>query len=177
MSHSPTPVYQFDGHTVRPMTEQDRAYLEMKIQADKYHRGRMDADFFLNLLPGESAWALEDREGRVVFYFKNTPCIRMSIQFTGDIDLKDKRRNMSGLIRGLAWIEAIFRTSRFREILFDTEGPELKQFAKSRLGFVETRNLLSRIIAPYNTQESHERTVGTVPTSELERAGEANVRT
>lgn len=109
--------------------------------------------------------------GRVVFYFKNSPAVRMSIQFTAETGLQGKRRNMAGLIKGLAWIEAIFRASRFREILFDVDGPELKEFAKRRLGFTGASDLLSRTISPYEGKESQPRTVGTVPTGELERAG------
>jgi hypothetical protein len=168
MSAKPSSFFQFDGYTVRPMTEQDRPYLGMQIQADEYHRDQMTADYFLKLLPGESSWALEDQQGRVVFYFKNSPAVRMSIQFTAEADLAGKRGNMTALIKGLAWIEAIFRGSYFREIIFDTEGPELKLFAKRHLGFVDAPNLLSHIIAPYRSQESQLRTVGTVPTGGLE---------
>ena len=45
MSTQPRQTYQFDGNTVRPMTEQDRPYLEMQIQADEYHRDKMNAGF------------------------------------------------------------------------------------------------------------------------------------
>ena len=47
-------VYQFDGYTVRPITEQDRAYLETQIAADPYHRGRMDAGLLYEAATGES---------------------------------------------------------------------------------------------------------------------------
>lgn len=168
MSTKPNQIFNFDGYTVRPVTEQDRPYLEMQIQADEYHRDQMTADYFLKLLPGESAWALENAEGRVVFYFKNAPAVRMSIQFTAETSRAGKLENMAGLMKGLAWIEAIFRASYFREIIFDTEGPELQLFAKRRLGFVDAPGLLSRAIAPYKGQESQLRTVGTVPTGGLE---------
>jgi hypothetical protein len=114
---------------------------------------------------------LEDEDGRVLFYFKNSPAIRFSIQFTADADLSGKRRNMGGLMRGLIWIEAIFRASRFREIIFDADSPELENFAKRRLGFVDAPNLLSRVISHLDGQESQLGTVGTVPTDKLERAG------
>jgi hypothetical protein len=104
----------------------------------------MDADYFMKLLPGESAWALEDQRGQVVFYFKNSPAVRISIQFAN----AGRRRNMLGLIKGLAWIEAIFRGALFREIIFDTEGPDLMDFAKKHLGFRDAANLLSRLIRP-----------------------------
>lgn len=171
MSTQPSQTYHFNGYIVRPVTEQDRPYLEMQIQADEYHRERMDADFFLKVLPGESSWALEDKDGRVVFYFKNSPVVRMSIQFTAEADLTGKRRNISGLIRGLAWIEAIFRASLFREIIFDTEGPELQLFAKRHLGFVDAPGLLSRLLSTPEGLEAQDRSVGTVPTGRLEVEG------
>jgi hypothetical protein len=167
MSYSPTPVYQFDGYTVRPMTEQDRPYLELQMKADPYHRDEMTADEFMELLPGESAWALEDADGCVVFYFKNSPAVRMRIQFTAI----GKRKTMSGLIRGLAWIAAIFRASRFCEILFDTRNPDLEDFAKSRLGFKDAAGLLSLPLSMPNGQDMQPEAVGTVPTDGLRRAG------
>lgn len=170
MSTQPSESYRFPGYNVRPITEQDRPYLEMQIKADPYHEG-MTADFFMKPLPGESSWALEDKLGRVVFYFKNSPVIRMSIQFTAEADLTGKKRNMAGLIRGLAWIEAIFKRSRFREIIFDTEGPELQLFAKRHLGFVDAGKLLSRMIPTPGSQEMQPRAMGTVPTGRLERQG------
>lgn len=169
MSTKPLESYQFDGYTVRPITEQDRPYLELQIAADEYHRDKVTPDFFLNLLPGESAWALEDGDGRVVFYFKNSPVVRMHIQFTADHSLTGKKRTMYGLLRGLAWIEAIFRVARFREIIFDVDSPELETFAKRSLGFSEARNLLSRLV-PADTQFGKTGGgVGTVPTGKLER--------
>lgn len=163
MSTQPFQTYQFDGYTVRPMTEQDRPFLGLQIQADQHHRDKVEADFFLKLLPGESAWALEDAEGRVVFYFKNSPVVRMHIQFTAEADLTGKRKNMAGLIKGLAWIEAIFRVSRFREIIFDVDGPELEEFAKRHLGFRDARNLLSKPITDCTTVGCKDFTNATSP--------------
>jgi hypothetical protein len=171
MSTQPIQTYQFDGYTVRPITEQDRPYLEVQIQADEYHRHKVTPNFFLKLLPGESAWALEDADGRVVFYFKNSPVVRMHIQFTAEADLTGKRKTMAGLIKGLAWIEAIFRVARFREIIFDADGPELYVFAKRHLGFVDAPGLLSRLLPTLDDPATQPRAVGTVPTNRLERVG------
>ena len=141
-------TFTFDGYTVRPLDERDRPYLEFQIEADVYHRDRMDADYFLRLQPGEDAWAIEDERGRVVFYFKTATAVRLSIQFPSIEGAEDKARNREGMLKGLAWIEGIFRANRFREILFDTEGIELANFAKRRLGFREATGLLSRPIQP-----------------------------
>ena len=141
-------TFTFDGYTVRPLDERDRPYLEAQIEADVYHRGRMDADYFLRLQPGEDAWAIEDEQGRVVFYFKTATAVRLSIQFPSIEGAGDKARHRAGMLKGLAWIEGIFRANGFREILFDTEGVELANFAKRRLGFREATGLLSRPIEP-----------------------------
>lgn len=152
MSTAPAQIFQFEGYTVRPLTEQDRPYLAMQIQADEYHRDRMTADYFLKLQPGESAWALEDSHGRVVFYFKNSPAVRMSIQFTASTTYQDKRENMNAMLHGLAWIEGMFRASRFTEVIFDTQGPELTVFAKRHLGFVDAPPQLSKALHTAETQ-------------------------
>jgi len=170
MTTKPLQTYEFDGYTVRPMTEQDRPYLEIQIQADEHHRDKVTADFFLKPLPGESSWALEDEEGRVVFYFKNSPVVRMHIQFTPD-ETGTRRRTITGLMKGLAWIEAMFRVARFREIIFDVDSPELEEFAKRRLGFTEARRLLGRMIPQSSDTGTQPAGLGTVATSKLERVG------
>lgn len=144
MSH---PTFTFDGYTVRAIGEQDRAFLELLIETDDYHRDRMTPDFFLKPQPGEDAWAMEDGEHRVVFYFKTSTVVRIAIQFAAAETLGDRRSNQSALMRGLRWIEGMFRVNRFTEIVFDTEGPELARFAKRRLGFVEA-SVLSKTIHP-----------------------------
>jgi hypothetical protein len=147
-------TFTFDGYTVRPLTERDRPYLEMQIRADEYHRDWMTADFFLKPEPGEDAWALEDHQGMIVFYFKTATAVRMYIQFPAITTIGDRVRNAAGMTKGLAWISDIFRHNRFREILFDTKRPELANFAKRRLGFRDACGLLVRSIAPDNPAET-----------------------
>ena len=124
------PQFKFDGYTVRPLTEQDRAYLDLLIDADEYHRGRMDADFFLKRQQGEDAWALEDQHGQIVFYFKTTTAVRLAIQFRPSSSPADRLRNAAAMMRGLRWIEGVLRSNGFREMVTDTEGPELRNFLK-----------------------------------------------
>jgi hypothetical protein len=171
MIAKPVQIFQFDGYTVRPMTEQDRPYLELQIAADPYHCGKVKTDFFLKPQPGESSWALEDRDGRVIFYFKNSPVVRMHIQFTANPDLTGRRKTMMGLLKGLAWIEGIFRASLFREIIFDVDSPDLEEFARKRLGFTDARKLLSRILPTLDDLQTQPQALGTVPTGKLERVG------
>lgn len=164
-------TFSFDGYTVRPITEQDRPLLETLIEGDDYHRGRMDADFFLKLQPGEDSWALEDERGEVVFYFKTSTAVRMAIQFCGGNSPAERRGNQAALMKGLRWIEGLFRANRFREIIFETQGPELTVFAKRHLGFVDAPLLSRTLGTPLSGSESQPEELGTVPTNRLERVG------
>lgn len=140
--------FHFDEYVVRPMCERDREYLDSLIEEDAYHMGRMTADYFLDLLPGEDAWALEDQQGTVIFYFKTQTAVRVSIQFTGSKTAEEKKRNRVALVKGLAWIETMLRQNHFREMIFDTQGPELANFAKRRLGFRASSCELIHTITP-----------------------------
>ena len=143
--------FHFDQYIVRPMNEGDRSYLDSLIEEDAFHKGRMTPDYFLKLVPGEDAWALEDEQGNVELYFKTQVVVRLSIQFAHSKTKEEKKKNRMALMKGFAWIESMFRQNRFRQIIFDTTGPELTAFAKRRLGFRESQSELLREIAPAST--------------------------
>jgi hypothetical protein len=158
------PVFQFDNYVVRPVEERERRYLTQLIEQDPYHVNQMDADFFLDLKPGEDAWALETLEqGRVVLYFKTQTAVRVSLLFSESETKEDKTRNRIALIKGMAWIEAQLTANSFREILFDSEGPELVQMAKRRMGFTEKTGDLVRLIPYAKGQKSRVDDWGTSP--------------
>ena len=171
MSTQPAMNFTFDGYRVRRVTEQDRDYLEVLIECDDYHRGRMTPDFFLKCEPGEDAWALEDESGNIVFYFKTSVVVRMAIQFRPTECLADKLRNLNALSRGFRWIEGIFRLNKFREVIFDTEGPELSHFAIKRLGFAEARLLSKTLGSTSGVIAVAPRATGTVPNGIVEVGG------
>jgi hypothetical protein len=147
-------VFHFDNYVVRPISEQDRSYLEALIEADPYHRDRMNADYFLKLKPGEDAWALENEQGNVQFYFKTQTAVRLSLQFAQMETSADKTRNRIALLKGLAWIEAQLCANSFRELLFQTDGPELTAMAKRRMGFREVSGLVRDINPPSGPNQS-----------------------
>lgn len=130
-------TFTFGGYLVRPVTERDRAYLKECIARDKYHRERMTPDFFLKLKPGQDAWALEDKSGKVVFYFRTDTAVRFHVQFTDADTLAAKRRNSMGMIEGLAWLVGVLRQNHFHELITELDSPELQVFAKRHLGFKE----------------------------------------
>lgn len=145
-------VFHFDNYAVRPVGERDREFMVAIIEDDPYHAGTMTPDYFLDLKPGEDAWALEDQRGKVLFYFKTQTAVRVSMLFT---EAEEKTRNRIALMKGFAWIEAQLRQNCFREILFQTDGPELAQMAKRRMGFRETSELARYINVPTPTPQSH----------------------
>ena len=145
---STQPQFHFDDYVVRPMSESDRAYLDTLIEEDAFHKGRMTPDYFLKLMPGEDAWALEDEQGNVLLYFKTQVAVRLSVQFAASETKEEKHRNRLALLKGFAWIEAMLRQNSFRQIIFDTDALELATFAKRRLGFRESQSELLREIAP-----------------------------
>lgn len=145
---------QFDTFTVRPIEERDRVFLSNLIASDPYHAGIMDADYFLKLVPGEDAWAVEDEHGEVVFYFKTQTAVRLSLQFTQGETPTARERNRRAMLHGMAWIEAQLRSNNFREILFQTDGPALAAMAKRRMGFREGAGELFRGIPASNPQQA-----------------------
>jgi hypothetical protein len=140
-----TPLFfRFDHYTVRRVEERDRAYLDQLTSADEEHRERMNADFFLQLLPGEDAWAVEDPQGVVVLYFKTQAAARIHMQFV----VEDRELNRDILTKGMQWLEGMLLQNNFREMLFDTKGRELRLMAKRRLGFKDSPEDLSKPLPP-----------------------------
>jgi hypothetical protein len=137
--------FRFEDYIVRPIEERDRDFLAERIAADEYHHDVMDADFFLKLLPGEAAWAIEDQKGNVLLYFKTQNVARISLQFTQ----QDRELNRNVLVKGMEWIEGMLIQNRFHEMIFDTKGRELRIMAKRRLGFRDSpEELVKALPAP-----------------------------
>jgi hypothetical protein len=149
------PTFHFDEYIVRPVEEKDRAYINQWAEEDPYHRGRMDADDFLKLMPGEDAWAIEDERGNVMLYFKTQTAARVSLLFGQGKSRDEKHKNALVLIKGMAWIEAQLRANKFREYIFQTDGPELTALAKRRMGFTESSGELHKGITPLIPQQPH----------------------
>lgn len=135
---------RFDDYIVRPVDENERNYLTALIEADPHHRDCMDANFFLRLVPGESAWAIENEQGNVLLYFKTQNVARISLQFASE----DREENRRVLTRGMAWLEQMLAQNNFHEVLFDTKGRELRLMAKRRLGFRDSPEELLKAIPP-----------------------------
>jgi hypothetical protein len=137
--------FRFDSYIVRPVEERDRQFLEETIAKDEFHKDCMDGDYFLKLLPGEQAWAVEDEIGNVLLYFKTQNVARISLIFTR----QERELNRDLLTKGMAWLERMLVQNFFHEMLFDTKGRELRLMAKRRLGFRESpEELVKSLPAP-----------------------------
>jgi len=135
----------FGKYTVRPLMERDREFLAGLIATDPFHRDTVNVEWWYNNPPGENAWAVEDDKGAVRLYFKTATACRFSLQFTGD----ERRENWKVLTEGMQWLSETLTGNAFREIITDSNGPELRAMATRRLGFVPaTADTLTRPLKP-----------------------------
>lgn len=133
-------------YRLRPVTEQDRPLLQLWIDADPFHAGRVLPDFFLRLQPGEGAWAFEDAMERVVFYLKTQNAARLHIQFGPSRTADDRERNREALLLGVEWLERQLAANLFHEMVFDSVNPALMRHAKRRLAFQDVPGEMRRVI-------------------------------
>jgi hypothetical protein len=125
-------MLSFGNYTVRPLMERDREYLAKLIAADPFHRDTVSVEWWYDNPPGENAWVAEDASGRVALYFKTQTACRFSLQFVS----ADRKANWQVLTQGLEWLAATLTGNLFREIITESNGPELRAMATRRLGFV-----------------------------------------
>ena len=138
----------FGKFTVRPLAERDREYLASLIAADPFHKDSVSVGWWYNNPPGENAWAVEDERNNVVLYFKTQTACRFSLQFATD----DRRTNWKVLTEGMDWLAATLEGNQFREIITDSNGPELRAMATRRLGFLPAPS--DTLIRPLRTSIS-----------------------
>jgi hypothetical protein len=121
----------------------------------------MSPDFFLELMPGEDLWAIEDEHGNLLLYFKTETACRISLQFGSG----SRIRNTGALMHGMAWIEAMLRSNNFRQILFNTDGSELRNMATRRMGFREGPRDLVKGLVPIGSTDAEKGSWKSLPQS------------
>lgn len=146
----------FDKFNVRAVSEADRSYLAEVIARDPYHRHNMTPDFFLKLRKGEDAWAVEDDHGYIVMYFKTQTAVRFSCIFTRSNSLREKATNARVLRAGWNWLCQLLSHNGYREVLTDTQNPELEMFTKKVLGFISLPMQLSKWVIDADTLRPEE---------------------
>lgn len=114
------------------------------------HRGIYTPDFFMggqfSTDPRSTYLALEDEKG-IIFYIRLSRASRVRIQFSPDDTKEQRRRNLQGLLHGMAFLEAQLGHKGVEEWIFETTNPELKAAAQQVLGFTESTHELVRAIA------------------------------
>jgi len=154
---------EFEGYTLRTVTEADRPELEAWIAADKHHTGLLDPEFFMGLAANEdgetapdprpTCCALEDKTG-VVFFIRLSRASRVNIQFAPAQSRKTKARAAMALMKGMAFLEVQLAHAGAEEWIFDTQDPDLADMAYKRLGFIASPNEMVRIIARPELKEA-----------------------
>lgn len=151
----PDILAQFDGYTLRKVTDRDRPALEAWIREDHWHNGVYDAEYFMGLAADESGelaadpratcYAIEDKRG-VLFFIRLSRSTRVNIQFEPEATERTRRRVSLALFKGMAFLEVALARAGCEEWIFDTESRELAAMTKKHLGFVDSPNEMVRVM-------------------------------
>ncbi len=112
---------------VRKVESGDRALLDAAALADRYHAA---AGLTGEHWAGDDSILYEDGNGPVVA-LKTTNVVRVDIQFLTE----DKERNGNALVAGFYAYVGILQKRGIKEIVFNTESPEVAHFFTKRFHF------------------------------------------
>lgn len=141
--------FGFNGFTLKTALPEPR-YLRLAAEwtaADADHRETTKAEFWFEQGMNTESYILEDRYG-VVFFFKMTRVkpgeIELHIQFppveaTAERQADRRIRVITGLTKGLEWIERVLEMREAKTIFFDSRNPGLVHFCEKRLGFTSVK--------------------------------------
>jgi hypothetical protein len=124
---------------MRPLLEEDRSILEQSLANDPYHKDTT-ADFFYEV--GSASRMYMDKDGPV-FVLRGTPALRLDMQFLNNEDIL---RNATTMLAYIDHLVASAQSSGFKEIIFQTDNPKLKQFCAKRMGFTESSGEMVKAI-------------------------------
>jgi hypothetical protein len=115
--------------SVRKVEPTDRPLLDAAAEADPYHRA---AGLKGSHWAGEDSIFYEDGTGPVVA-LKTTSVVRVDVQFL----TQDKERNGRALVEGFYTYLGILHRRGVKEVIFNTESPEVAHFFTKRFHFRE----------------------------------------
>jgi hypothetical protein len=116
---------------VRTVRDEDRPLLMAAAEADEFHKAvGLTGDHWL----GEDSLFYEDERGPVVA-LKSTKVIRADIQFL----TQDHERNARALLQGFWKYAEIWHKRGVKEIIFNTNSPEVAKFFSKRFHFRELK--------------------------------------
>lgn len=115
--------------TVRKVREADRPLLDAAAEADPFHKaGGLTGEHWA----GPDSIFYEDEIGPVVA-LKTSNIVRVDVQFL----TQDKARNANALIAGFYAYVGILHKRGVREIIFNSDSPEVAHFFQKRFRFRE----------------------------------------
>jgi hypothetical protein len=140
-------LFQFDGYTLRPTTEDDLPMAVAWNAADPDHAWELERERFWieNAGPVETFLLESNGLGPVFFLrtcrLKENGAIEITIQFNREEAVTPLWNTMSGMQAGMKWLERILPGNGIDTIYFSSKSARLIQFATRRLGFTEVENL------------------------------------
>lgn len=123
----------------RPISEDDRPWLELSLSDDKFHKDT-DVDFFYE--HGTVCNVYEDEAGPVLAV-RGSKVLRLDIQFLAN---NNNRRNAHIMLHGFPQLAKQAKENGFKEIIFNSTSPELIAFCEKYLGFEKSGNELRRLL-------------------------------
>lgn len=150
--------FEFDGYTLRPVEERDRALLEQWISRETAHAGHLTPDFYIG-----RAYALEDGNGYVLLFLRTDVTARLHMEFSEATTTCSRARMVEALSSGFDWLAARLRGNGIEEMVFDSQSRSLRIFATHTLGFEAMPNDLRRSTAPRAAKKAPEEAWQGVP--------------
>src|SRR5271157_1219879 len=119
----------------RKLVPEDRELLDLMIDKDADHKGKIASDFFLAAPEQSIVLAVEDKAGTAMFLRfdlePETKTARTHIQFRED----EEHRTGKALYKGFPWAAKLLYGIGVRRMIFDTINPRLASFCERLWGF------------------------------------------
>lgn len=134
------PVYEFDGYTFRPATEEDLPLAQQWNMMDADHKWEMHyPEYWIEQNSQVNSYLLEDAIG-TLFFVKSIRHmgheVEISLQFDRQCGMVSKARAMKGMEVGFAWLKKALPMNGFTALYFVSKTEDLIAFTEKRLGFV-----------------------------------------
>lgn len=137
------PTLRLGEYTLRPVEERDEAQARAWTQADPFHQ-HLAPEFWREAGNGLECYALENKDGCVVLFFRVEKAARCFVQFDPEAKHETRRQNAEALQQGVHFLGMALACLGYQEMLFDTVNPPLKSFSEKRLGFRSEPSTLTK---------------------------------
>jgi hypothetical protein len=131
------------GFDIRPVTESDRTLCEQWILANPEHRGKVKADFYLKPEDNVQTFVVTEND-EPLFFFRDEIALRFHMEFGPSFTEAERDRNRRGLEWGIEWLLNMARGAGVRQLVTQSDSPELRKFCEKRLGFTTSSGEMFR---------------------------------